>query len=228
MNETPESPIASALIAKAEQRSDEMPETLSLRLHRALSWLKRAEPEKDDADVSFVLHWISFNAAYAREVDADAESELDRLRAYFTSLVSLDLGKRIRNAVIEQYRDGIIQLLGNRYVFAPFWRHFNGEAGFENWATYFAKEKRDVVFDLDRGNTQRVLFTLFKRLYVLRNQILHGSATWKGRVNREQIQHGEAILRTLVPIFIEIMLANPQHGWGEPRYPVVEPVDRLP
>ena len=225
MNKSLQPPTAEMLMKQAQQSADAMPDTLSLRLHRALSWLKRAEIETDDRDVSFVLHWISFNAAYAREVDAESKTELTRLREYFASLVKLDLGLQIRNAVIEQYRDGILQILSNRYVYAPFWRHFNGEEGFADWATTFAKEKREIVFNLERGKTGAVLFTLFRRLYVLRNQMLHGAATWRGRVNREQVEHGEAILRTLVPIFIETMLKNPGHEWGEPRYPVVEPLD---
>lgn len=46
------------------------PEALSLRVHRALSWLKPAESE-DDLDVKFILYWVAFNAAYAKAVPED-------------------------------------------------------------------------------------------------------------------------------------------------------------
>ena len=36
-------------------------------MHRALSWLQRAEAAGEDDDVAFVCLWIAFNAAYADE-----------------------------------------------------------------------------------------------------------------------------------------------------------------
>ncbi len=213
------------LDARAEALAEVLPDAMNLRLHRALSWLKRAEQERDDEDVRFILLWISFNAAYAREVDSESEPELACLRAYFASLVQLDLGKRIRDAVIERFRTGVHQLVDNRYLFAPFWKHYGGEEGYEDWATGFSKQRREVGFYLDSGATVRVLMTLFGRLYMLRNQLLHGAATWRGRINREQVTCGTSVLGWLTPIFLDIMLANPTHDWGEPRYPPVERPD---
>ena len=45
------------------QEWDSQPVNRSLRLHRALSWLNRAEQVKDD-DGRFIFLWIAFNAAY--------------------------------------------------------------------------------------------------------------------------------------------------------------------
>ena len=42
----------------------EFPESPGLRVHRAISWLGRAEQMGDDHDVRFILSWVSFNAAY--------------------------------------------------------------------------------------------------------------------------------------------------------------------
>ena len=50
------------------QEWDSQPVNLSLRLHRALSWLNRAEQFEDD-DGRFIFLWIAFNAAYATEID---------------------------------------------------------------------------------------------------------------------------------------------------------------
>lgn len=50
------------------QERDSQPVNLSLRLHRALSWLNRAEQVEDD-DGRFIFLWIAFNAAYATEID---------------------------------------------------------------------------------------------------------------------------------------------------------------
>ena len=57
---------------------------------------------------------------------------------------------------------------------------------------------------------------------MLRNQIVHGSSTWGGSVNRDTVIHATAILDRLVPVFIYIVLQKPDHDWGEPKYKVVD------
>ena len=66
---------------------------LSLRVHRALSWLDRAEQlgGQNDADGQFILLWIAFNAAYATEIDEKFRlSEQGTFRAFLQKLVDLD------------------------------------------------------------------------------------------------------------------------------------------
>ena len=41
---------------------------LDVRVHRALSWLNRAEQCVDDSDSHVIFLWIAFNAAYAHEI----------------------------------------------------------------------------------------------------------------------------------------------------------------
>ena len=64
--------------------------------------------------------------------------------------------------------------------------------------------------------------SVFDRLYVLRNQLVHGGATWNSSVNRDQVRDGTRILAFLVPLFIDLMMDNPDIAWGDPCYPVVE------
>ena len=45
---------------------------------------------------------------------------------------------------------------------------------------------------------------LFDRLYVLRNQLVHGGATWNSSVNRGQVKAGAEILAFLVPVFVDV------------------------
>jgi hypothetical protein len=69
--------------------------------------------------------------------------------------------------------------------------------------------------------TAKILSTLFDRLYVLRNQLVHGGATWNSSVNRDQVRDGTAVLGWLLPVMIDIMMDNPDYDWGKPFYPVV-------
>ena len=63
---------------------------------------------------------------------------------------------------------------------------------------------------------------LFDRLYVLRNQLVHGGATWNSSVNRDQVKDGARILAFIVPIFVDLMMDNPDRDWGAPYYTVVD------
>jgi len=67
-----------------------------------------------------------------------------------------------------------------------------------------------------------VLDEVFERLYILRNQMMHGGATWNSSVNRAQVKAAADFLGFLLPIFIDIMLDNPHEDWGRPYYPVVQ------
>jgi len=71
-------------------------------------------------------------------------------------------------------------------------------------------------------NTPIVLSILFDRLYVLRNQLVHGGATWDSSANRNQVRDGASLLGCLLPVFIDLMMDNPDAEWAMPMYPVVE------
>jgi len=58
---------------KTRQRAERHahPPNLALRVHRAISWLHRAELQagQGDRDGEFIFLWIAFNAAYASVID---------------------------------------------------------------------------------------------------------------------------------------------------------------
>jgi hypothetical protein len=212
-------------ILKAKQRAlrDGFPLNLGLRVHRALSWLNRAEMAHGDHDAAFIFYWIAFNAAYAEEIDeASPLGERAALADYFRRLTDLDRTRLIYDAIWQRFPQEIRALLHNRYVFQPFWKHQNHVAGFEDWENRFAASRRRVAAALADSDTQVVLMTLFDRLYVLRNQLVHGGATWNSQVNRDQVRDGARIMALLVPLFVDLMMDNPEVAWGAPYYPVVE------
>jgi hypothetical protein len=62
---------------------------------------------------------------------------------------------------------------------------------------------------------------VFVQLLTLRNQLVHGGATWGGRVNRSQLADAVAIMEALLPRIIRLMMSQSQMPWVEPSYPVV-------
>ncbi|WP_448583046.1 hypothetical protein [Thermaurantiacus sp.] len=209
---------------KARHRAERegYPQPLSLRVHRSLSWLGRAGQEVEDPDMRFILLWISFNAAYAAELGGLRLSAREEVATYFDRLCRLDEGQRIYATVWNRFPQEIRLMLDNRYVFAPFWQHHNGEPGYADWEARLGAEKTRILAALRRRDTSLVLRLLFERLYVLRNQLVHGGATWNGSVNRAQVRDGAAILGTLLPIFLELMMDHPNEDWGRPYYPVID------
>lgn len=197
---------------------------MGLRAHRAISWIGRAEACGEDVDARFIFLWITFNAAYAdeQEFQAVAPGERAAFVEYFARLVALDQDQRIYKALWQRFSGPVRMLMENRYVFNPFWQYHNGIEGFEDWEERFKTSARSFAQSFQTGDSVRVLSFVFDRLYVLRNQLVHGGSTWNSGVNRAQVRDGAEILGFLMPVFIDIMMDNPNEHWGKPCYPVVE------
>ena len=228
---------------KQRRLRDGFPQDLSLRVHRAISWVKRAEEElkkeDKDFDAQFIFLWIGFNAAYARNPDAAANEQdteaRKEFRNYFRTLIEFDDKNRIYDAVWKKFHSKTIPgLLNNKFVFSPFWESFHGRPNKgwrsiliygnreKDWRSLLAKGKREYRRAQHEMDTPTMLRIVFDRLYVLRNQLMHGGATWDGDVNRKQVSDGAEILGWLLPIFVDLMMDNPHENWGPPWYPVIE------
>lgn len=210
------------LKARHRLERDLHPVNLTLRVHRALSWLQRAE-QADDADGRFVFLWIAFNAAYATDIDENYRlSEQETFRAFLRKLCDLDQERQIEKLVWSEFSGSIRVLLDNQYVFQSFWDYQNGKITQEQWTERFAAGRRRAQKALAQRDTAEVLAVLFNRIYTLRNQIMHGGATWDSTINRSQLRDCSSLLGKFVPLIIELMLSNPNTLWGDACYPVVQ------
>ena len=209
---------------KARQRAERHnhPPNLALRVHRALSWLQRAEQLADDPDGRFIFLWIAFNAAYATHIDDTAGiSERTLFREFLAKLCRLDAAHRIEALVWDEFAGNIRVLLDNPYIFRDFWLHQTGSLAETEWKKNFAGAKAAAHRALSRRETATVLSAVLSRIYTLRNQLVHGGATWSSSVNRDQVRDGGNLLAKLVPLVIEIMMDNVTEAWPAACYPVV-------
>ncbi len=214
----------SALKEKQRAIRAGFPETMGLRVHRAISWVCRSEACDGDDDARFLFLWIAFNAAYAdeREFQSIAPGERAAFLDFFGKLVALDKEKKVYKALWQRFTGPVRLLMDNRFVFNPFWQHHNGIDGYEDWEARFNASVRSFTQAFQAGDTARVLSFVFDRLYVLRNQLIHGGATWNSGVNRAQVRDGATILAFLLPVFVDLMMDSPEQDWGKPFYPVVD------
>jgi hypothetical protein len=203
---------------------EQVPEPVRVRLHRAISWLKRAEQETQDHDARFIFLWIAFNAAYAQEFGFE-QPERELLRGFLKKLVGVDSDKALHRVLFQQFTGPVRLLVENKYVFDPFWRALRDHDSSNAWGERFMKEKRAALRAVVAAETVPVLTVVFDRLYVLRNQLVHGGATWNSSVNRQQVADGANLLHSLLPVIIELMLGHPELDYGEIAYPVVQKVE---
>ena len=198
------------------------PVPLTLRIHRALSWLHRAEMA-EDADGRFIFLWIAFNAAYAQEmVPAEKSSERSTFLAFLEKLCALDSAKVIDRLLWKEFPGSIRTLLDNPYVNPQFWEFQRGRLTEDDWRVHFSQSKRVAHAALAGSNAPLLLAVIFHHLYTLRNQLMHGGATWNGAVNRDQLRDCTSLMSKLVPVVIALMMDHPQTDWGEAVYPVVD------
>ena len=149
------------------------------------------------------------------------EIERSAFATFFQKVIALDGEQRVFNAIWDIFCGPIRILMHNKYVFHAFWQYHNGISGFDNWEEQSRASERRFLQALRTQDTARVLSLVFDRLYGLRNQIVHGGSTWNSSVNREQVRDGTAILEFLMPVFVDVMMDNPDEQWGRPFYPVV-------
>lgn len=196
-------------------------EGLALRVHRALSWMNKAEQSTDDVDSQFIFLWVSFNAAYAQDIELITSSEIQSFSLFLDKLHHLDKDKKLYHILWHEFPSSIRTLLNNPYVFQPFWQYQNGLISQHEFEERFADAKRFANYALAHQESAKLTALVLQRLYTLRNQLIHGGATWNSSANREQLKDAVKFLSQLVPCIINIMMDNPNELWGKAFYPVI-------
>lgn len=198
---------------------DSQPEALAIRLHRAISWLARAEVD-EDLDTRFIHLWIAFNAAYAGEVDFES-SERARVAGFLARIVAADRERCLHALLFRQFSGSIRTLLENRFVFEPFWRGLREHDASERWKVLLQASNKAAMACMLENRTADLLRMVLDRLYVLRNQLVHGGATWNSALNRTQLHDGCTILGSLVPTIIAIMMNGDGFDDDPVAYPAI-------
>ena len=203
---------------------DSRPDDYTVRLRRIETWLRRAEAAlgADDPDVAFVLYWIAFNAAYARDVSSRNPDTLAAIRRYFRDLLDVDHRNAIREAIWNNCDDQIHTLVDIEYLYRAYWEHANAESKETvEWKGGFNNDKalvRDALQANRYDHIRKVLRIVFDRLYVLRNQLVHGGAQFESHYNRDSVFDGARIMASLVPVCLDLMRASQGMNWGRPFF----------
>ena len=212
---------ASSLKAKLKALYNKENENDIIRLHRAISWVKCAEESANNPDLKFITLWIAFNACYADNDNHDMSlTEKKRFKTFIRRLVTLDKDERIFKLLWHKFSGPVRLLVDNTFAYKQFWDAQRGEK--VNWERRFKQSKIDSRNYLANQQVPQLLGVVLDRLYTVRNQLIHGGATYNSKVNRGQVKDAGQILEFLMPIIIDIMIENIDEDWGVINYPVIE------
>jgi len=211
---------AEALTQKFTDLSIELDPThnanpLMLRMRRATSWITRAAEEEKDHDIAFVCYWVAFNSLYG-DAEAWGKSEATERKSYRRFIGKIIGAKPLlyKDIAARFTEDELRSLIGNQYLLAPYWERHT------DWRKKLQDDESDLETAMQRKNDKTVLNLCFNRLYALRSQLMHGSATWKSSMNRQEVDACRKFAAFLVPLLANCVLDCPDAAdWGEPYNP---------
>ena len=214
-----------------ELDADELSSNFGLRMRRSESWSNHASDSmsEDDFDSAFLYYWIAFNALYSDESSIDVTSNHQETHRSERNLQKEFVQKIHRcdkqNGYLykflwEEFPNSVRNLLDNKYIFGRYWSDIKENPEESVWAEEMRSASQSALRLMrDGGSVARLLNIVFSRLNVLRNQIAHGSSTYGGSLNRDQVKTGATFMDKVVPIFQQIFRENPDVDWGVPPYP---------
>lgn len=217
------------LLVKLNTVSGGFSNAFATKMRRAVSWVGGTEMCKiDNNDAKFIFFWIAFNAMYSdKEQIGKLPAEKRLHRKFFRKIHAADKRRRIYNAIRETYKKNFSDMIENQYLYDGFWKYINGERKEEVWKQDFENSKALFYRNRENKNIVKTLQNIFDRLYVLRNQLIHGGSTWQSKVNSTQVRDCSKALRILMPTMVDIMMDAPEKDWGESYYPSLDENDNI-
>jgi len=216
---TAETKSSSRLKSKLKALDRCSDEGFYIRLHRAISWLRAAEENHDNQDFQIISYWISLNSCYAISGDVDRFAESSKLTEFFEKIIEVDKQGTIYELFWTEFSGMIRVLLNNQFIYQRYWLYQRGQVS--SWKEEFERDNLRAVRLLQNPDRSVELIQLvMRRLYQMRNQLIHGGATYQSSVNRDQVRDSANLMGRLLPLIIEIMIDHPDEAWGDIYYPV--------
>lgn len=162
-----------------------------------------------------ICRWIALNSLYGAWDPADgrAVGHQDSLRVFLERLLKIDQGSRLKGVMVEHKRL-VLALLEDKFLNDYFWE---------------GPEQSDGRLTRDRHRAQGwyveqrwlvILEAVLERIYLLRCQLVHGAATFGGKLNRTAVGRSATMLGHLVPAALEVVIScGADQNWGIMCYP---------
>lgn len=195
------------------------------RLQRSDSWIRAASAlTPEQMHEAFIFLSIAFNCLYGRRQYEGDETRIgEDVEVFVTKLLALarldggEGGATLEEAIAACRREGAA-LIRDKFLDNRYWR---GAQPSVELQARLNRDAEEVLQRLDEGSCREFLSLVFRRIAVLRNQVMHGCATYGPRSQgRASLEKGLRVLRLLVPACYQLVF---RHGhrvkWDPVPYP---------
>ena len=195
------------------------------RLQRANSWIQAtAGLRPEQLHEAFIFLYIAFNCLYGRRQYEGDETQIGKdLAEFFKKLRVMherdgeNGGAILKKAIAAARHDGAI-LIRDKFLSNRYWRGGDSSVSLQKQLN---GDARMVEEQLALGSSDMFLDLTFRRISVLRNQIMHGCASYGARsYGQASLTKGLRFLKAMVPAFYEL---TKQYGhevkWDPVPYP---------
>jgi len=167
-------------------------------------------------DVTLICRWIAFNASYGQwnEEKREPGPDIVSWQQFFDRVLAVDKSGHISN-VLTEHKKLVMSILDDEYLSRFFWEDPSDER---------ARKSKKAKFNAQTWYLEQrwvmVLDKLVERIYLMRCQLMHGAATFGGKLNRISLRNCSVMLGHLLQ---GVILALIDHGsaedWGAMCYP---------
>lgn len=155
-----------------------------------------------------------------KNLDSAFKPEKSLINDFLNNILLQDHKNEIGEILWNQSPRAIISLLKNKYTFEKYWHYVNGSESDSNWNESLQKSvtKGKALID-NKKDPDELLSMILHRFYSLRNQLLHGGATFQSMLNRNQIEDALQLMFGVFPVIVQLMMETPDKSvFGEPYY----------
>jgi len=201
--------------------SDDAHEAVRIRLHRCFSWLARVERIEAEGlgadDAVLIYRWIAFNALYGRWDDRNREpaGDAESYQRFTRVLHEHDADGRL-GALVREHRKLFEAIVGDEHLARHYWKDPDDSAHTRR-AERAVRELREAIRE---GRQRAAMDSVLARVYLARCQLVHGAATFEGKLNRTAMRRCAQCMGLLLPTMCEVIIDHAwQTDWGGLCYP---------
>jgi len=201
-------------------------DAIRLRMHRAFSWMRKAQEFEipENADARLIFSWIGLNTLYAKwdsNID-DREPEWKVREEFLRWIVKKDVRGRIQGVILEK-RKHCDRLLSEEHLINSYW----GNPTEQEARKARTKPRKIGKHYHDAEDVINVLIPLTKCVTMLRSQLVHGMSTYGSSANRDVVEAGAKVVFDLVLTLLQVIaedgLWEDDSAWQPVPYPPMKP-----
>ena len=201
-------------------------DAIRLRMHRAFSWMRKAQEFEipENADARLIFSWIGLNTLYAKWDSNihNREPEWKVREEFLRWIVKKDVRGRIQGVILDN-RKLCDRLLSEEHLINSYW----GNPTEQEARKARTKPRKIGKHYHDAEDVINVLIPLTKCVTMLRSQLVHGMSTYGSSANRDVVEAGAKVVFDLVITLLQVIaedgLWEDDSAWQPVPYPPMKP-----